>query len=340
MISVYSTRTDHCCTNGKHVLSLFLFVSLQIHDSLLQAFGVEHAVTSAYHPQSNGQDERTNQNIKRHLAKYCNTEGNDWDRYLQFAVYSINTSRQRSTKVSPYYALYGVHPYSRADPVVNDCEIEESEEVLQRRADLLADIHDKVQENIKIAQGRQKCYFEAKQKRKMKCFNVKEGEEVLLAQNRRGIKLGSGLKVRWIGPFRVESLTAKGMATLVDVEGLSKKRQKVNVRHVKPYLRRQNQGDDVSVTSEDAEVTVQCGPTLAADIASDEVEVTVLSSSPGEEDQTSDVEGAGLCNSPTEADFSTDVEEVTVLCDIPCEADISEQGNCVMSNTAQCYCCY
>ena len=83
------------------------------------------------------QDERSNQNIKRHLTKYCNQEQNDWDVYLQHAVFSL-TSKQRSTKVSPYLAIYRVHPGSSADPQVDDFEIDNSEETLQRRADLLA----------------------------------------------------------------------------------------------------------------------------------------------------------------------------------------------------------
>ena len=41
--------------------------------------GIKHFVTSAYHPQSNGQDECTNQTFKRALSKYTNNEMNDWD---------------------------------------------------------------------------------------------------------------------------------------------------------------------------------------------------------------------------------------------------------------------
>jgi hypothetical protein len=33
-------------------------------------FGIKHAVTAAYHKQSNGQDERTNQTVKQALVKY------------------------------------------------------------------------------------------------------------------------------------------------------------------------------------------------------------------------------------------------------------------------------
>ena len=116
---------------------------------------------------------------------------------------SIYTSKQRSTQVSPYFAIYGVHPGSSADPKVDDFEIENSEETLQRRADLLAKVHAKVHENILIAQGRQKLQYETKQRHNVKSFDVKEGDEVLVAVNKKAVKLGNAMNERWAGPFKV-----------------------------------------------------------------------------------------------------------------------------------------
>ena len=59
---------------------------------------------------------------------------------------------------------------------------------LCREEHLLAEVRAKVQENISIAQVRQKADFESKQKRTVKCFNVKEGDEVLLATNKKAIR--------------------------------------------------------------------------------------------------------------------------------------------------------
>lgn len=61
---------------------------------MFNALGIKQCVTSAYHPQTNGQDERTNQTIKRALSKYCNDMQNDWDKHLKGVVYAINTSKQ------------------------------------------------------------------------------------------------------------------------------------------------------------------------------------------------------------------------------------------------------
>ena len=38
----------------------------------MSALGIKHSMTSAYHPQTNGQDERTNQSVKSGMRKYTN----------------------------------------------------------------------------------------------------------------------------------------------------------------------------------------------------------------------------------------------------------------------------
>ncbi len=40
-----------------------------LNDLIFEKFKIRHLVTAAYHPQTNGQDERTNGTLKRHLSK-------------------------------------------------------------------------------------------------------------------------------------------------------------------------------------------------------------------------------------------------------------------------------
>ena len=54
-------------------------------------------------------------------------------------------------------------------------------------------------------------------------------------QNKKAVKLGNAMNERWAGPFKVESMTAKGVSRLVDSEGLSKRSQMVNVRFAKCF---------------------------------------------------------------------------------------------------------
>ena len=67
---------------------------LQLNRGIFEVLGIKHCVTTAYHPQANGQDERTNLNIKESIIKYCNDDQKDWDSHLRGVVARINTSKQ------------------------------------------------------------------------------------------------------------------------------------------------------------------------------------------------------------------------------------------------------
>lgn len=51
----------------------------QVNKNVLALFNIKQMVTSAYHPQTNGQDERTNQTLKAAIAKSCNENQDNWD---------------------------------------------------------------------------------------------------------------------------------------------------------------------------------------------------------------------------------------------------------------------
>ena len=69
-------------------------------------------MTSAYHPQTNGLDERTNQTLKQRLSKLVNEHQNNWCDFLDEVAYSIRTQRQASTKYTPFYLMFGRNPNS------------------------------------------------------------------------------------------------------------------------------------------------------------------------------------------------------------------------------------
>ena len=72
--------------------------------------GVQCNITSAYHPQSNGLDERFNQTLQRQLLKYVNDEQTDWDLHLDAVLFLYRVSRQDLTKTSPFLLVYGRQP--------------------------------------------------------------------------------------------------------------------------------------------------------------------------------------------------------------------------------------
>jgi hypothetical protein len=63
--------------------------------------------SSAYHPQTDGQTERTNQILEDMLRACAQKYGKSWDKRLPYVEFSYNKSYQVSIKMAPFEALYG-----------------------------------------------------------------------------------------------------------------------------------------------------------------------------------------------------------------------------------------
>ncbi|GKF63085.1 putative reverse transcriptase domain-containing protein, partial [Tanacetum coccineum] len=74
---------------------------------LQEALGTNLDMSTAYHPQMDGQSERTIQTLEVMLHACVVDFGNSWDRYLPLVEFSYNNSYHASIKVAPYEALYG-----------------------------------------------------------------------------------------------------------------------------------------------------------------------------------------------------------------------------------------
>ena len=78
----------------------------QLIDLLEELTGFKHKITSAYHPQSNGLDERLNQTLKSKLQKLVNEHMDDWDELIDNILFAYRSSRQDSTKCTPFLLMY------------------------------------------------------------------------------------------------------------------------------------------------------------------------------------------------------------------------------------------
>jgi hypothetical protein len=66
--------------------------------------------STAYHPQTDGLTERTNQTLETYLRTYCSYQQDDWVDYLPLAEFSFNSSENTSTHSTPFYANLGFNP--------------------------------------------------------------------------------------------------------------------------------------------------------------------------------------------------------------------------------------
>jgi hypothetical protein len=155
--------------------------------------------SSAYHPQTDGQIERTNQLLEDMLRACALKHGGSWDESLPYAEFSYNNSYQASLKMSPFEALYGrkcrtpLYWDQTGERQLFGLEIiQEAEEQVQQ-----------IRENLRTAQSRQKSYADTRRRP----LEFKEGDYVYLKvsplRGMRRFKVKGKLSPRFIGPFLI-----------------------------------------------------------------------------------------------------------------------------------------
>ncbi|WVZ97159.1 hypothetical protein U9M48_042714 [Paspalum notatum var. saurae] len=142
-----------------------LYISRILHDSLDSKL----RFSTAYHPQTDGQTERTNQILEDMLRACAIQYGTSWDKSLPYAEFSYNNSYQPSLKKSPFEALYGKR--CRTPLFWNQTGEKQIKMVC---------------ENLRVAQSRQKSYANVSPMRGIRRFNMK-----------------GKLAPRYIGPFKI-----------------------------------------------------------------------------------------------------------------------------------------
>nr|GEW01694.1 putative reverse transcriptase domain-containing protein [Tanacetum cinerariifolium] len=83
-----------------------LFTS-RFQETLQKALGTQLNLSTAYHPETNGQSERTIQTLEDMLRVCVIDFGNSWDRHLPLVEFSYNNSYHASIKAAPFEELYG-----------------------------------------------------------------------------------------------------------------------------------------------------------------------------------------------------------------------------------------
>ena len=71
--------------------------------------GTTANLSTAYHPQMDGQTERVNQEVEQYLQIFVNHRQSDWNEWLSCVEFSFNNKAHTSTGFSPFYVNYGLH---------------------------------------------------------------------------------------------------------------------------------------------------------------------------------------------------------------------------------------
>src|ERR1700742_3454035 len=113
---------------------------------LCDLLGIKQNLSTAYHPQTDGQSKKTNQHIETALRIYCNHQQDDWAAWLPIVQYAINARPSSVTKQSPYELWMGFMPRTHQPDCISTVP------ALEDRKKSLVKARDEAQKAITHAQ--------------------------------------------------------------------------------------------------------------------------------------------------------------------------------------------
>jgi len=157
-------------------------------------------MTSAFHPQSDGQSEVTNKIIAMYLRCLTGDRPRQWLEWLPWAEFCYNSSYQQSIKTSPFELVYGRPPPSIRSYVPGDARLPTVEKAMEDRDEFLSEVRDRLEQ----AQQQHKVAYD----RRHRELQFSPGEWVWLRLLHRPVASlqvkGRGkLGPKFFGPFKV-----------------------------------------------------------------------------------------------------------------------------------------
>lgn len=158
---------------------------------------IRHSLSTAYHPQTDGQTERVNQVVEQYLRMYCNYDQDNWVSLLTTAEFVYNNTVHSSIGVSPFFACYGWNP--RAHPELPH-KVGVHDPQRHEFAIKHSDLTKYLQEQIRLAQSRAVEQYN----RKRREIEFKVGDMVLVnRKNWKTRRATQKLDTRFAGPYPV-----------------------------------------------------------------------------------------------------------------------------------------
>ena len=166
--------------------------------ALWKQLGTKLAMSTAFHPQTDGQTERANRTLEDMLRAYVSYNQRDWDTKLDAAEIACNNAVQASTGYSPFFLNLGQHP---SFPLALAAPSDQSQN--PTALEMISDMDQALalaKQNLKEAQDRQASY--ANLNRREVEFSV--GDQVLLSTaHLRNTDRAPKLSPKYIGPFDI-----------------------------------------------------------------------------------------------------------------------------------------
>ncbi|KFY06188.1 hypothetical protein V491_08796, partial [Pseudogymnoascus sp. VKM F-3775] len=165
--------------------------------SLMAQLGTNHKLSTAFHPQTDGQTERLNQTLEQYLRSYVNHQQDNWVQLLLLAQFAYNSATAESTKISPFFANHGWQPEAYKIPRKDNIQAEQA--ILE--AEKIRSLQHQLATDIQFMNERSAAY--ANKKRSMEP-GFKRGDKVyLLRKHIKTKRPSTKLDFKKLGPFKI-----------------------------------------------------------------------------------------------------------------------------------------
>ena len=164
--------------------------------AIYKGLGIKPALSTAFHPQTDGQTERLNQEVEQYLRAFVNHRQDDWAKHLPIAEFALNNRVHSATGHSPFFMLTGYHPsaMARSGPM-------STVPAAEKRLSLLEEVRRDCQASLELAAERMKRYYD-RQVQEAPIFQP--GDKVWLdARNLKIRQPSRKLSPKRLGPYKV-----------------------------------------------------------------------------------------------------------------------------------------
>ena len=171
---------------------------------LCQQLRIDPRMSSAFHPETDGQTENANAVMEQVLRAFTNYRQDDWAKWLPAAEFEANNTTSESTRVSPFLATYGQHPRMGFEPPSGThrprfqvIQVEAANDFVEN----MKELQEFIREELLWAQGYQQEYAN---RIRSPAPDYKVGDRVWLnARNIRTKRESKKLDWKNLGPYTI-----------------------------------------------------------------------------------------------------------------------------------------
>ncbi|KAL5498856.1 hypothetical protein ACEPAH_1374 [Sanghuangporus vaninii] len=163
---------------------------------LYKLLHIEGNPSTAYHPQTDSQTERVNQELEQYLRLYVNHRQSDWADWLALAEFAYNNHEHSATKLFPFFVNSGVHPVG-----FTGIRTSSSNMSAEEFAKHVKGIHELAQANLVKANEDMKRFYD---RHAGKSMEYEAGSKVFLdGRNIKTTRPTKKMDDKWFGPFEI-----------------------------------------------------------------------------------------------------------------------------------------